>query len=194
MAVAEAPNATAPRRQTGTADFPGGDCGARPSTRKLREIYVGQREVGRPTVLVVRDTGIGTEVLPRGAFDWGWPALGGATRLANALLLDLTGRTPPEPIRDRLAVDLITHLPWRSFSLTGADLLAWTDTHGYEITDWPAATTAVTPTPTARPKRETAQRNRGRRALRRGARRRTPPLAPRAMHAGGAASSRSPRS
>ena len=145
-------------------------------------------------MLVVRDTGIGTEVLPRGAFDWGWPSLGGATRLARALLLDLTGRTPPEPIRHTLAVDLIAHLPWGSFTLTGADLLAWIDAHAYEIADWPPATTAVTPTPTAQPKREASQRNGGRRAPHPAARRWIPSLAGRAMDTRGAASRRSARS
>jgi hypothetical protein len=111
-----------------------------PSPGKLRDIYVGGREAGHPVMLVVRDHG--TERLPGptpGGFDWGWPSMGGARRLAHALLLDLTGHDPPPWIRDTLATEMLAHLPWAAFSLTGRELLGWIESRGYTIADWPLA-------------------------------------------------------
>jgi hypothetical protein len=117
------------------------------SPSEFRQIYVGRREAGHPVVDVLRQNG--TERLSpptRGGFDWGWPGIGGARRLAQALLLDLSGRNPPPWIRDALATDKLTHLPWAAFSLTGRELLRWIESRGYAISDWPLAN----PTPASR--------------------------------------------
>jgi hypothetical protein len=111
-----------------------------PSPAKLRQIYLGAREAGHPMMLVVQENG--TEHLhapTAGGFDWGWPSLGGARRLAHAMLLDLTGRVPPPWILDTLAAEELAHLPWTAFTLTGQQLLAWIESRGCAIADWPPA-------------------------------------------------------
>jgi hypothetical protein len=111
-----------------------------PSPSEFRHIYVGRRETGHPVVDVLRQNGAERLRPPtRGGFDWGWPGIGGARRLAHALLLDLTGRNPPPWIRDTLATDKLAHLPWAAFSLTGRELLGWIEARGYTISDWPPA-------------------------------------------------------
>jgi len=129
----------AARRMRGPARTAG------PSPARLRQIYVGEREVGHPTMLVVREKD--TERLnTAGGFDWGWPSIGGARRLAHTLLLDLTDREPPPWVCDALATDQLTHLPWTTFSLTGRELLEWIKSQGYRIEDWPlAGTSPATP-------------------------------------------------
>ena len=110
------------------------------SRRGLDQIYVGKREAGVPTVLVVRHTG--AEYLPtpeRGSFSWGWPATGGGRRLAHALLLDLTGRNAPPWVVDRLAGRELAQLPRAAFSVTGRQILGWIGSYGYSILDWPQA-------------------------------------------------------
>ncbi len=119
------------------------------SRRGLDQIYVGKREAGVPTVLVVRGTG--AEYMPaahRGAFSWGWPCTGGTRRLAHALLLDLTGRNAPPWVVDTIAARELTQLPRASFSVTGRQILGWIGSCGYSILDWPSAQRSRTPSPT----------------------------------------------
>jgi hypothetical protein len=106
----------------------------------LRQIYIGQREVGHPTVCVVREKHTERLNAP-GGFDWGWPSIAGTRRLADRLLLDLTGRAAPAAVCDDLAIDELAHLPWTAFSLTGRDLFEWIAARGYEIEDWPQTET-----------------------------------------------------
>ncbi|MGO9902480.1 MAG: hypothetical protein ACLP0J_22975 [Solirubrobacteraceae bacterium] len=118
------------------------------SRRGLEQIYVGKREAGVPTVLVVRDTG--GEYMPtpeRGAFSWGWPSTGGARRLAHALLLDLTGRNAPPWVADEIAARELAHLPRAAFAVTGRQILGWIGSYGYSISDWPPARRSRTPAP-----------------------------------------------
>ncbi len=118
------------------------------SRRSLEQIYVGKREAGVPTVLVVRETG--GEYMPtpeRGAFSWGWPSTGGARRLAHALLLDLTGRNAPPWVADRIAARELAHLPRAAFAVTGRQILGWIGSDGYSILDWPPARRSRTPGP-----------------------------------------------
>jgi hypothetical protein len=118
------------------------------SRRGLDQIYVGTRDAGVPTVLVVRDTG--AEYMPapqRGAFGWGWPCTGGVRRLAHALLLDLTGRNAPPWVVDKIAACELTQFPRASFSVTGRQILGWIGCRGYSILDWPPAQRSLTPSP-----------------------------------------------
>jgi hypothetical protein len=64
------PDGLSPRASRGVAGL---------SRRGLDQIYVGKRQAGVPTVLVVRETG--AEYMPapeRGAYSWGGPSTGGA--------------------------------------------------------------------------------------------------------------------
>jgi hypothetical protein len=118
------------------------------SRRGLDQIYVGKREAGVPTVLVVRETG--AEYMPaaqRGAFSWGWPCTGGTRRLAHALLLDLTGRNAPPWVVDKIAAREVTQLPRASFSVTGRQILGWIGSCGDSILDWPPAQRSFTRSP-----------------------------------------------
>ncbi|MGO9750771.1 MAG: hypothetical protein ACLP8S_32265 [Solirubrobacteraceae bacterium] len=118
------------------------------SRRRLDQIYVGKRQAGVPTVLVVRDTG--AEYMPapeRGAFGWGWPSTGGARRLAHALLLDLTGRNAPPWVADKIAARELGQLPRAAFSITGRQILGWIGFYGYSISEWPPAQRSLTPSP-----------------------------------------------
>ncbi len=119
------------------------------SRRSLDQTYVGRRDSGVPTVLVVRATG-GEVVLaaPGGVFSWGWPSTAGARRLAHALLLDLTGREAPLWVLDRLAARELAHLSHAAFSLTGRQILGWVDGHDSDsMSDWPPARRPSTAVP-----------------------------------------------
>ncbi|MGO9971485.1 MAG: hypothetical protein ACLP01_01375 [Solirubrobacteraceae bacterium] len=118
------------------------------SRRGLDQIYVGKREAGVPTVLVVRDTG--AEYMPapeRGTFGWGWPSTGGARRLAHALLRDLTGRNAPPWVADKIAARELAQLERAAFSITGRQILGWIGFYGYSISEWPPAQRSLTPSP-----------------------------------------------
>ena len=140
MFTQDAPSTDKPRpseRDDRRAEGPARTGG--PSPAKLRQIYVGGTEAGHPVILVVRESGTERLHAPTGGFDWGWPGIRGGRRLAHATLLDLTGREPPPLILDTLATEELAHLPWTAFSLTGQQLLAWIESRGCTITDWPPA-------------------------------------------------------
>ncbi len=128
---------------------PGASTGASGLSRRgLDQIYVGKREAGVPTVLVVRDTG--AEYLPapeRGGFGWGWPSTGGARRLAHALLRDLTARNAPPWVADKIAARELAQLPRAAFSITGRQILGGIGFYGYSISEWPPAQRSLTPSP-----------------------------------------------
>ena len=109
------------------------------SPAQLGRVYIGERDPGHPVMLVVGDDGTERLFAPAlGEFDWGWPSMGGTRRLAQALLLDVTGREPPPGLRDALATEELAHFPWGAFSLTGRELIGWIEARGHTIADWPA--------------------------------------------------------
>jgi hypothetical protein len=135
---------------------------ASPST--LDQIYTGKREAGHPVMFVVGGDGTERMFAPAlGWFDWGWPSMGPTRRLARALLLDVTGREPPPGIRDALLTEVLAHFPWAGFSISGRELVAWIESRGQTIADWPAAhSTPGTGILAAAPSRARDRSSRGR--------------------------------
>ncbi|MGO9902484.1 MAG: diguanylate cyclase [Solirubrobacteraceae bacterium] len=106
-----------------------------PSPRKLREIPVGEREAGHPTMLAAEENDTERRRAPTpGGFDWGRPSISDAKRPGQAPLLELTGRDPPPPIRDTPATDELSHIRWTSCSLSPRTMTAPArPSHGRDI-------------------------------------------------------------
>jgi hypothetical protein len=113
-------------------------CGGTNSTpTRLDRFYRGERGIGDPIVLVTDGDGTESMLAPAfDGFDWGWSGMD-TRRLARALLIDVTGREPPAWARDAFATEELAHFDWRSFLITGRDLLEWIEYRGYELADWP---------------------------------------------------------
>jgi len=113
-------------------------CGGTNSTpTRLERIYRGERGIGDPIVLVTEDDGSESALASAfDGFDWGCSGVD-TRRLARALLIDVTGREPPAWVRDAFATEELAHFEWRSFLITGRDLLEWIEYHGYKLADWP---------------------------------------------------------
>ena len=113
--------------------------GTNSTPTRLERIYRGERGIGNPIVLVIEEDR--TESVLAHAFDGfdlGWSGID-TRRLARALLIDVTGREPPAWVRDAFATEELAHFDWRSFLITGRDVLEWIGYHGYEIADWSLA-------------------------------------------------------
>lgn len=117
---------------------------AEASGRRRGRIYLGQRDAGRPSIVVLAEDGSERPLAPAlGWFDWGWPSMDATRRLARALLLDATGCEPPTGVRDALLAEELAHFPWQSFVLRAEDLLAWIEARGHHVGDWPPAGAAL---------------------------------------------------
>jgi len=62
--------------------------------------------------------------------------LGGRLKLAVALLVDVTGRQPPEAAVDRLERAILRRLPSGGFTLSDVDLELWLHVEGFDPAHW----------------------------------------------------------